>query len=203
MKRAPRTLRLSTLISLAACEESREWARTLPASTTPEAAYLACLRGDWMVWLLGALHKRGAVTRQVLVLAGCSAARTALPHMKGRPAEAASLAAIETTERWCRGEATTEDVIAARVACAKARQQAWEEYVRTRAAADADAYDAAAYDAAAYAAAADAADAAAYAAVLAAAADAARAQRRAEVADAVRAVVQWATAEAALAKLAE
>ena len=81
------------LVALDACKEALAWARALPATTSPETAYLACERGDWILWLFGELHKRGAVTRQTLVLAVCAAARTALVHLKGRPAEAAALRA--------------------------------------------------------------------------------------------------------------
>ena len=108
--KSPRSAWVALLVALDACKEALAWARALPATTSPETAYLACERGDWILWLFGELHKRGAVTRQTLVLAVCAAARTALVHLKGRPAEAAALASIETTERWCRGEATLDEV---------------------------------------------------------------------------------------------
>ena len=123
--KSPRGTWVAMLVALDACKEALAWARALPATTSPEAAYLACERGDWILWLLGELHKRGAVTRQTLVLAVCAAARTALVHLKGRPAEAAALASIETTERWCRGEATLDDVRAARDVAASGRAKAW------------------------------------------------------------------------------
>ena len=195
--KSPRSAWVALLVALAACKEALAWARKLPAATSPEAAYLACERGDWLVWLLGALHTREAVTRQTLVLAVCAAARTALVHLKGRLAEAAALASIETTERWCRGEATLDDVRAARDAAASGRAKAWAAYAAADAAYAADYAAAAAYAAAdaayAAAAAADAADAAAYAAD---AADAA-----AYAADAVRAVVPWPVVDAALAQV--
>ena len=173
------TLTLSSardlLARMNACDESSRWLAVLPSDTTPESAWSTCPRGDWLVWLLGRLHRAGVLSRQTLTLAGCVAARTSLVHLAGTPWHAPSLAAIETTERWCRGEATPEEV-------RKARHAAWEARNADAAyAAAADAYAAAA----AYAA--DAADAAA-----------ARAKRRQEIADAVRAVVPWSLVERAL-----
>ena len=179
-KRSPRTLWLSTLIRLQACADARAWARSLPSDTSPESAWSACECGDWLMWLLGALHRRGAITRQVLVLAACAAARTALPYLAGRPAEAASFAAIEAAERWCRGEATIDEVRAARDAAWAGRCEAWPAA------------------AAAYA----AADAAAYAAADAAAA-AARTKHLYVVADAIRAAVPWETVAAGVARVSE
>lgn len=194
------------LTLLGACDrtpsDALPWARALPSGTTPAAAWSACKRGDWLMWLLGALHRRGAITRQVLVLAACAAARTALPYLAGRPAEAASLAAIEAAERWCRGEATIDEVRAARDAAWAVRCEAWPD----TAAAEADAAYAAAYAAyAAYAAAAaDAAYAAAYAATAAAyAATAGRTKHLYVVADAIRAAVPWETVAAGVARVSE
>ena len=187
------TLTLSSardlLARMNACDESSRWLAVLPSDTTPESAWSTCPRGDWLVWLLGRLHRAGVLSRQTLTLAGCAAARTSLVHLAGTPWHAPSLAAIETTERWCRGEATPEDV-------RKAQHAAWEA---RDAAAYAAAYDAA--DAAAAAAAADDAYAAAAYAADAADAAAARAKRRQEIADAVRAVVPWSLVERALGEV--
>ena len=182
---------LTTLTGLNACDEAKAWVLTLNDDVSNEAAWDACVRGDWIVWLLGALHRRDAITRQTLVLAACAAARTALVHV--RAGETRPLAAIEIAEQWCRREATIEEV-------RDARHRAWAAY-----AADADAYDAyaayaayAAADAAAYA----DADAAAAAAYAAAAADAARVKHRAEIAVVVRGSIPWQTIADAIARLA-
>jgi len=180
---------IETLTEFGACDDGPDdalpWARSLPADATPEGAWNACENGSWIVWLLGRLHERGLVPRETLVLAACAAARTALAHVAA--GELRPLAAIETAERWCRGQATAEQV---------------------RASGD-DADDAAADASAASADADAAADAAAYAASAASAAYAAdrsirrreiadRSIRRREIADAVRAVVSWATISDAL-----
>jgi hypothetical protein len=90
-----------------------------------------------MLWLAA----RAGVDRKVIVLIACECARLALPHLKA--GEDRPRAAIETAERWARGEVgvTLDDV-----------------------------RKAAAYSAAAYSAAAAAAAAAAYSAAAAAAA---------------------------------
>ena len=184
---------------LDACEEATEWVQGLPADMPASDAWQRCERADWLLWLAG----RAEVDRKLVVLVACDCARLALPIWQKRyPEDGRVPACIDTVERWTRGEATIEDVRAAR-----------------RAAYDAAAYaDAAAYDAAAYAAAAayDAAYAAVYAAAAAAAAaaydaaaaayDAAAAARRAQrastlrqCADLTRARITWDTVERALA----
>jgi hypothetical protein len=159
---------------LGACHEGREWVATQPDAAT---AWATCPRGDWLVWLLGALHVRGYVSRQTLVLAACACAETVLRHVPA--GEDLPRLAIEAARRWARGEATVEEVRAAANTAADAA-------VAYAAVAAADAAVAAADAAVAYA-----ADAAAVAAADAAvaAADAA----------AVRNAVPWATVETALA----
>ena len=133
------------LVRLSACNDAVEWAQNY--ETFP-AAWKACKRGDWMLWLAA----RSGVDRKVLVLAACACARTALKYVaKG---EERPRVAIETAERWARGEVTIAEVIAA----AYAAYAAYATY-----AADA-AYAAYATYAAAAAAYADAAAAATYAA---------------------------------------
>jgi hypothetical protein len=87
------------LKSLGACEEAIAFAINYPDLPS---AYAACVRPDWLFWLAG----RTDVTRQQIVLAACACARTALPYAEGPEA----LAAIETAEAWCRGDATIEQV---------------------------------------------------------------------------------------------
>jgi hypothetical protein len=130
------------LRALGACSEARTWAKPYE---TLEAAWNACERGDWLLWLAGKL----GLDRKRLVFAACQCARTALPRAK----DDSVLKCIETTEAWTRGEVTLEQVRTARRGLS---------------------FSAAAY-AAAYAADAYAAYAAAYSAAYAAAADAAAA----------------------------
>ncbi len=34
-----------------ACREAQTWVDSLPPETTPEAAWVACARGDWLLWV--------------------------------------------------------------------------------------------------------------------------------------------------------
>ena len=69
-----------------------------------------------MLWACAALE----VDRKLIVFAACQCARLALPHAKGP----AALNAIETAERWTRGEATIEQVRQASAAAASAAASA-------------------------------------------------------------------------------
>lgn len=101
---------------LGACSEPGEavpWADSLPEDTTPEGAWGACDRGDWIVWFLGEMHRRGALPRQPLVLAVCAAADVGHPDF---PAVATRpRGVVGAARRWARGEATVDEVHAARV----------------------------------------------------------------------------------------
>jgi hypothetical protein len=89
------------LKQLGACDDAREWVATQPDAAT---AWAVCPRHEWLMWLLGALHLRGALKRKTLVLAACASAETALPHVPA--GEERPRVAIETARRWARGEAT-------------------------------------------------------------------------------------------------
>jgi hypothetical protein len=100
------------LSELQSCREAVEWASDYESL---EAAWVACERGDWMLCLLGrASGDRESPARRALVLCACACARTALPFV--RAGETRPLVAIETAERWARGEngVTLDDVQRAR-----------------------------------------------------------------------------------------
>jgi hypothetical protein len=180
----PQSKLVLKLKRLGACEEAVEWAE--PYSTLADA-WEKCERGDWMLWLAGKARAK-LCTRQQLVLAACECARLALGHVPA--GEDRPRVAIETAERWARGEATLAEVRKA-AAAAYATYAAYAAAAANAAAAAyaADAADAdAAYaaDAAADAAYADAADAAADAATAAAYAAADRIKALREMADIVR-----------------
>jgi len=101
------------LTRLNACTEAVVWAETQPDLAT---AWNACERGDWMLWLAG----RVAVKREDVVLAACACARSALVHVPA--GEDCPRVAIETAERWARGEATLHEV---RAAAGAAEASAW------------------------------------------------------------------------------
>ena len=173
------------LVKMGACEDAVAWVGDRDIT----AAWAECDRADWMLWLAGRV-----VARKTVVLAACACARTALRYVLA--GEDRPRVAIETAERWARGEATIAEVRSA--AAAAAAYAADDAAYAAAYAADAAAYaaDAAAYAAAdaAAAAAAYAADYAAYAAAAAAAyaaADAADGRKvaLAQMADLVRGII--------------
>lgn len=87
-----------------ACEPALNWL----GDRDPETAWRECPRADWMLWAAGRLD----VDRKTQVTIACRIARKVLhlvPAGEDRPR-----IAIETTERWVRGEATIEEVQVAR-----------------------------------------------------------------------------------------
>jgi hypothetical protein len=94
------------LVAMNACPDAVEWARGYPSLA---AAWKACRRADWMLWLAGELC-RTVPARKRLVLAVCACARTALKYVP--EGEKRPLIAIQTAERWARGthSVTPEDV---------------------------------------------------------------------------------------------
>ena len=90
---------VQVLQSLHACSEAVQWFADQPNRIV---AWKTCPRGDWMLWLLGKLSgEPESNTRSKVVLCACQCARLSLKHVKG---EGRPLAAIETAERWARGE---------------------------------------------------------------------------------------------------
>jgi len=83
-----------------ACSEALEWAE---AFDTFGDAWQACKYGDWMLWLLDKLSgEPESDSRKKLVLAVCECVRLVSHYVK--KGGMSSLRAIETTEKWARGE---------------------------------------------------------------------------------------------------
>ena len=120
-----------------ACREARAW---LATQSDPRAAWEACERPDWMI---ECAYQRG-VRPEIFVRIACDCARTVLwlvPEDEDRP-----WLAIEAAERWTRGEATIDEVRAARVAVLAVDAGTEREHKAVCAAADAaEAADAANY----------------------------------------------------------
>ena len=89
------------LVRLNACPEAVEWARGYRSLA---AAWAACERGDWMLWLAGRVSGRpGSKSRRLVVLAAADCAATAewyVPAGETRPAECVGLC-----QRYGRGDA--------------------------------------------------------------------------------------------------
>lgn len=94
----------TALVTAGACKNAVAWARRQPTAT---AAWAACERADWMLWLAAKLSSTEARRREI-VRAACACARTALVHVP--EGELRPLRCIETAEAWCRGEASIEAV---------------------------------------------------------------------------------------------
>ena len=98
----------TALETLGACQEAQTFASRFDSL---QAAWDACERADWLLWLLGKKSgRRGSEAHRTLVLTACQCARRALhfvPTKENRPH-----LAIETVERWAKSdvEITLDDV---------------------------------------------------------------------------------------------
>ena len=90
----------SDKLTYSPCAEALTWLKTQPDAQT---AWNESERGDWMLYHAGKLAgEPGSDARRPLVLAACECARLVLPRVKA--GENRPLLAIETAERWARGE---------------------------------------------------------------------------------------------------
>lgn len=101
------------LIKLYACAEAVEWV----GDRTLEQAWAECERGDYMLWLAGrVVGDAFSDSRRPLVLAACECARLTLEQIP--EGEARPRVAIETAERWARGEDVSREELQAANAAA-------------------------------------------------------------------------------------
>ena len=120
------------LVELKACPDAVKWATAYP---TLEAAWAACDRGDWMLWLAGSVSGApGSEPRRTVARAAAACARLALPAWKERhpedtTVEAAILAAERGDPKECRKAASAAwaEAWAAASAAWAAASAAWEE----------------------------------------------------------------------------
>lgn len=87
---------------LGACRSAIEWARLYPS---PNAAWAACDRGDWMLWAAGSMSgTHECEARRTLTLACCECARLSLHLFENRfPDDKRPREYLEISERWARG----------------------------------------------------------------------------------------------------
>jgi len=91
---------IEKLDELNACSDAVGWCRGFGS---PQKAWDACERADWSLWLMGKLSgEPGSKKRKKLVLCACEIARLALQYVPN--GEKKPLVAIETAERWAKGD---------------------------------------------------------------------------------------------------
>ena len=128
------------LESINACSEAVAWAKGKSA----QKAWDTCTRGDWMIWLL--TQNSVNADQSKLRLLACDCAESVLhlvPAGEDRPRQA-----IEVARRFARGEATRDELAAARVASSAASSDAARDAARD---ASSSAAWAASWDASSYA----------------------------------------------------
>lgn len=96
--------------SMDACDDALAWLRN---EDHPDitAAWAACPRADWMLWLAGRCAASDGSKHAAIVAAAADCAAAVLdliPAGEGRPR-----AAVETARRWCTGQATAAECWAA------------------------------------------------------------------------------------------
>ncbi len=93
-----------------ACRDSLAWTSK---QESPQAAWNACERGDWMLWAWGRnCGKVGSKSHRQLVIACVGCSRTSLKYVKDKEIKKLVKKSLDTTERWARGEegVTLKDV---------------------------------------------------------------------------------------------
>ena len=121
------------LKSIDACDPACKWQE----GKDLETVWNTCERGDWMIWLL--VNSENEVTDRELRLIAVKCARQVQHLMK----DERSINALDVAERFANGEATQEELTAARDAAAAAGDAAWAAAGAARDAAWAAAGDAA------------------------------------------------------------
>lgn len=106
---------------LGACAPLVKWAQGYPDF---RAAWAACERGDWMLWIAGRVAGEfGSDARRPLVLASCECDRIGVAVWERKyPDDRRPRVAIEIAEAWARGdsEVTLDMVLVAAAAAAAA-----------------------------------------------------------------------------------
>ena len=107
---------IALLNKKSACSEATAWVES--HRWTAKTLWSRCENGSWMLWIAA----RIGVDRKLLVRAACACARESLKHV--RAGDDRPHIAIETAERWTRGEATIDEVQTAAVDAAYAAADA-------------------------------------------------------------------------------
>ena len=110
------------LVELHACREAVEWAKGYPSL---RAAWKACKRGDWMLWLIGLTEPSApwSEERGVLVRIAVEGAMLAPPCPDEY--EVSRQWCIDALLRWYDGEDNRDEVVASRDAAAASAADAY------------------------------------------------------------------------------
>ena len=114
------------LNTIGACHDAVEWAGKYK---TPKAAWKACQRGDWMLWLIGKTSgPPDSDSRRKLVLVAAQCAELALPFARDEETRAICESTIQTCYAYAAGEAELTDVRSAADAAYAATAAAYAAY---------------------------------------------------------------------------
>ena len=94
---------LKVLDKLRACEDALEWLAGLPEGTTLQAAWEACERGDWLLWILVRMHPRDSEYHRFIIRSAQRALRIA-----GADVDPSLSAALEAKKVWYRSVTVKE-----------------------------------------------------------------------------------------------
>ena len=102
-----------------ACSEARKWMRSLGPNATMQDAWEKCHRVDWMIWAASDERSKIGANDQRWRLASCAIVRRTT--IRGRTlwdllTDSRSRNAVDVSERFANGEASREELVAARVA---------------------------------------------------------------------------------------
>ena len=106
---------MELLNKLNACQDAKLWS----AGKTLSQAWQECQRADWMLWLLG----RSQINKKIIATIAVECAEACAHNAKDYPAVAECIAVVK---RFLAGEATQDELLAARSAAwAAAELAAW------------------------------------------------------------------------------
>ena len=105
---------IDRIAALGACPDALAWLRTEAHPDLP-AAWAACPRADWLLWLAARCAAAGSSEHRAVVAAAADCAGAALDLA---PGAAGARRAVEAAQAWAQEEAATADCQHARLACA-------------------------------------------------------------------------------------
>ena len=109
------------LEAMGACCDARDWAANYK---TPQAAWDACERGDWLLWYCGRVAgPPDSDGRKKLVLVAAECAALALPYVTDEETRGICEATIQVCYAYAHGEASPDDMRSAAYASARKKSR--------------------------------------------------------------------------------